>query len=386
MKSDGPEEHQGLIARLQQLRQVRPRDPEAARLGKARFLAEARRSRLAASPSPSRRLTGWLESLKAKEVSVMHRRLSSAYTLVIVAAVAVALLGGTVATAYAAQGALPGSPLHPVKTGLERAQLALSQDDARVARLSLHFAERRLEELSGLIAAGRFGDLGPVASAFDAHIQSSLEALKSVSQTNPLEAQRVASAITLALSRYATLLMQFSASVPVDAQAPLLQALQASTQGFQTELIGTVRSVGSPTWQIERGDGSLVEVGVNENTEIGSGVALDAVVKVEAIEDSNGVLWAVEIELSAAEGGAGDDDVVNGNGGSEDGLEDIGEQGDVDNVDDGEAGNVDDGDVDQSDDEAVGERDDGESEDQEAGAQGDHDDEHEGEHEDEPEG
>jgi hypothetical protein len=180
--------------------------------------------------------------------------------------------------------------------------------------------------------------------------------------------------------------MQFSASVPVDAQAPLLQALQASTQGFQTELIGTVHSVGSPTWQIERGDGSLVEVGVNENTEIGSGVALDAVVKVEAIEDSNGVLWAVEIELSAAEGGAGDDDVVNGNGGSEDGLEDIGEQGDVDNVDDGEAGNVDDGDVDQSDDEAVGERDDGESEDQEAGAQGDHDDEHEGEHEDEPEG
>ena len=312
MKKNSVDDQPELIARLQQLKETQPRDPEAARLGRARFLAEARRLSPAVSPSPTRRLRGWIENLKAKEILVMSRRFSSAYTLAVVAVVVVALFGGSVATAYAARGALPGSPLHPVKTGLERAQLALSLGDARDARLSLGFAERRLEELAGLIEASRFGELAPVVSAFEAHIQATLEGLKSVSQNDPAEAQRLASAVTAALSRYAGLLMQFSAAVPTDAQAPLLQALEASNQSFQIEMIGAVRSIGSPTWQIERlSDGSLVEIGVNENTELKSGIAVDDLVKVEAIQDSNGLLWAVEIEPADDEAGHnenGDDD------------------------------------------------------------------------------
>jgi hypothetical protein len=312
MKKNNVDDPSELIDRLQQLKETPPRDPEAARLGRARFLAEARRLSPAVSPSPTRRLRGWIENLKAKEILVMSRRFSSAYTLAVVAVVVVALFGGSVATAYAARGALPGSPLHPVKTGLERAQLALSLGDARDARLSLGFAERRLEELAGLIEASRFGELAPVVSAFEAHIQATLEGLKSVSQNDPAEAQRLASAVTAALSRYAGLLMQFSAAVPTDAQAPLLLALEASNQSFQIEMIGAVRSIGSPTWQIERlSDGSLVEIGVNENTELKSGIAVDDLVKVEAIQDSNGLLWAVEIEPADDEAGQnenGDDD------------------------------------------------------------------------------
>jgi len=242
----------------------------------------------------------------------MSRRFSSAYTLAVVAVVVVALFGGSVATAYAARDALPGSPLHPVKTGLERAQLALSLNAAGDARLNLGFAERRLEELAGLIEAGRFGEMSPVVTAFEAHIQTTLEGLKSVSLNDPVEAQRLASAVTAALSRYAGLLMQFSAAVPTDAQAPLLQALEASNQSFQTEMIGTVVSIGSPTWQIERlSDGTLLEIGVNENTELKNGIAVDDLVKVEAIQDSSGMLWAVEIELADDEAGQnenGDDD------------------------------------------------------------------------------
>ena len=246
----------------------------------------------------------------------MNRRFSSAYTLAIVAVVVVALFGGSVATAYAAKGALPGSPLHPVKTGLERAQLALSLGDARDARLSLGFAERRLEELAGLIEAGRFDELAPVVSAFEVHIQTTLEGLKSVSLNDPAEAQRLASAVTAALSRYAGLLMQFSAAVPTDAQAPLLQALEVSNQSFQIEMIGTVVSIGSPTWQVLRlSDGTTVELGVNENTELQSGIVVGDLVKVEAIQDSSGMLWAVEIESADDESGQNDngDDDVNAN-------------------------------------------------------------------------
>jgi len=349
MKKDTVDDQSELIARLQQLKETPPRDPEAARLGRARFLAEARRLRPAVSPSPTRRLKGWIENLKAKEILVMNRKFSSAYTLTIIAVLVTALFGGSVATAYAAKGALPGSPLHPVKTGLERAQLALSLGDARDARLSLGFAERRLEELAGLIEAGRFGELAPVVSAFEAHIQNTLEGLKSVSLNDPAEAQRLATAVTAALSRYAGLLMQFSAAVPTDAQAPLLQALEVSNQSFQIEMIGTVRSIGSPTWQVERlSDGTLLEVGVNENTELKPGIAVNDLVKVEAIQDSNGMLWAVEIEMAdepADQNDNQDDGNLNGN------------TNENENANDNEVGENDNDDLDENDNDDLDEND-----------------------------
>jgi hypothetical protein len=80
MKKNTVDDQPEWIARLQQLKETTPRDPEAARLGQARFLAEARRLRPAVSPSPTRRLRGWIENLKAKEILVMNRKFSSFYT------------------------------------------------------------------------------------------------------------------------------------------------------------------------------------------------------------------------------------------------------------------------------------------------------------------
>jgi hypothetical protein len=362
MKKNTVDDPSELIARLQHLKETPPRDPEAARLGRARFLAEARRLSPAVSPSPTRRLTGWIENLKEKEILVMKRKFSSAYTLTVLAVVLVALFGGSVATAYAARGALPGSPLHPVKTGLERAQLALSLNAASDARLNLGFAERRLEELAGLIEAGRFGEMSPVVTAFEAHIQTTLEGLKSVSLNDPVEAQRLASAVTAALSRYAGLLMQFSAAVPTDSQAPLLQAIEVSNQSFQTEMIGTVVSIGSPTWEVlPLSDGTSVQVGVNENTELQSGIVVGDVVKVEAIQDSSGMLWAVEIELADGEDDQNDnedDDNANTN-------DNANENENANDNEVGENDNEDDDDLDENDNDDVEDDDDADENDNE---------------------
>ena len=292
----------------------------------------------------------------------MKRKFSSAYTLTVLAVVLVALFGGSVATAYAARGALPGSPLHPVKTGLERAQLALSLNAAGDARLNLGFAERRLEELAGLIEAGRFGEMSPVVTAFEAHIQTTLEGLKSVSLNDPVEAQRLASAVTAALSRYAGLLMQFSAAVPTDSQAPLLQAIEVSNQSFQTEMIGTVVSIGSPTWEVlPLSDGTSVQVGVNENTELQSGIVVGDVVKVEAIQDSSGMLWAVEIELADGEDDQNDnedDDNANTN-------DNANENENANDNEVGENDNEDDDDLDENDNDDVEDDDDADENDNE---------------------
>lgn len=165
----------------------------------------------------------------------MNRRVAPAFSLVTAAVVVLVLLGATVATGYAAQGALPGSPLHSVKTGLERAQLALSADAAGDARLNLQFAEKRLEELAGLIDAGRFSDLADAAHAFEVHIQAAIAGLGAVAQSDPAEAQDLAAAVTEALSRYASLLSEFAALVPTEAQAALLSALEVTNQGIDLD-------------------------------------------------------------------------------------------------------------------------------------------------------
>jgi hypothetical protein len=165
----------------------------------------------------------------------MKRSFGPAFSLVTAAIVVVVLLGATVATGYAAQGALPGSPLHAVKTGLERARLALSTDAAGDARLNLQFAEKRLEELAGLIEEGRFGELDDVAQAFEAHIQAAIAGLGAVAQSDPVDAQVLAAAVTEALSRYASLLSDFAAAVPTEAQAALLSALEVTNQGISLD-------------------------------------------------------------------------------------------------------------------------------------------------------
>ena len=51
-------------------------------------------------------------------------------------------------TVYAAQSSIPGSTLYPVKTGVENIQLALTTSPVAKARLYLHLAQRRINEMT----------------------------------------------------------------------------------------------------------------------------------------------------------------------------------------------------------------------------------------------
>jgi len=71
--------------------------------------------------------------------------------LVAVASAAV-LLGGTAGVAAAAQSALPGQALYPLKRGIEQAQTSLSPGAAGKGHALLDQASGRLEEVQGLLA------------------------------------------------------------------------------------------------------------------------------------------------------------------------------------------------------------------------------------------
>jgi hypothetical protein len=72
----------------------------------------------------------------------------------VAAATAAVLLGGTAGIASAAQGALPGEALYPIKRGIEDARVGLATSPGAEGRQLLAHATDRLAEVQGLVAAG----------------------------------------------------------------------------------------------------------------------------------------------------------------------------------------------------------------------------------------
>jgi hypothetical protein len=84
-------------------------------------------------------------TLPARPRGSRERRLAAAASVLV-------LVGGTAGMAAAAQDALPGQALYPVKRGIEQAQAQLRLDDASRGRELLQQASGRLGEVDGLIS------------------------------------------------------------------------------------------------------------------------------------------------------------------------------------------------------------------------------------------
>ncbi len=157
---------------LAALKPAPPRNPEKAWQGRARFLSKADHFRTAVSKRADRRQKGWMSSIPIlfdrKENAPMFAKMVSLLVIVSV------LLGGTAATAYAAQGSLPDQPLYGLKLFTEDARLGLAADvQARIA-LNTEFANRRVEEVASM--AGKGASLpAPVLSRLQTQLDQALE-------------------------------------------------------------------------------------------------------------------------------------------------------------------------------------------------------------------
>ena len=148
-QSFGLGDEQGQDAALQALRslqEVPPRSLGAQTAGKTAFLAEARSLAQAVSPSLKDRLKGWMkpEGKEAKPMIFVAR----------VALVLGLLLGGTGATAAAAQASSPTDLLYPVKLATEDVRLALTTNAAAEYALLLGMVDERVEEIQRLAMEG----------------------------------------------------------------------------------------------------------------------------------------------------------------------------------------------------------------------------------------
>jgi len=112
-------------------------------------------------------------------VALERKRTRHRVVLVIAAAILTVGLLGTAAVAASASS-LPGDLLYPVKRAVEKIELTIHRDPASRARLHLEFAQRRLAELSALLAERRVGqtvDVGAEMSAYRDQVAAAQQAL-----------------------------------------------------------------------------------------------------------------------------------------------------------------------------------------------------------------
>lgn len=148
--------------------------------------------------------------------------------VVLVAALAVILFGGLGITGAAAQSAIPGDALYPVKTTIEGARLSLARDAGDRAQMKLAFAEERLTEIGRLIREGRYREIREAVLAFESNIHAAIIELQSVSAADPARAAQISQVLVSALTRYAQTLSELAVLAPESVKQEVTRALDTT--------------------------------------------------------------------------------------------------------------------------------------------------------------
>lgn len=149
-----------LIKELSALRNMPPRDPDAAQRGRDRFLNEAKSMGEAVSPSPNMRHSNtnankiWMFLLGKN-----NSRLAVSPILAVMLAL-VLVLGGTGTTVLASQASQPDQFLYPVKLWTEDVRLQLTSDPLTRIQLDQEFSDRRVAEIAWMVQSGKEIDEG----------------------------------------------------------------------------------------------------------------------------------------------------------------------------------------------------------------------------------
>jgi hypothetical protein len=136
---------------LSALRQVDPLDSASIAQERAKFLAQVEnlRTDLAAAT------TSEIEKQSKRVASIYQRKQRvPLFRALIAVLVLVILLVGSSATVFAAQNSLPGDPLYAIKSLSEDVRLGFAFNPESKLNLTLRYTNRRVEEISSLVANG----------------------------------------------------------------------------------------------------------------------------------------------------------------------------------------------------------------------------------------
>lgn len=155
---------------LSALKDVPPRDPNAAIRGRNLFISEAKRLERAVSHSRARRHIGWSNTLQIYQRKGRFAMISILTSII----VSLSLLFGGTGIVQAAQTSLPNEPFYPIKLWSEDLAIDLTTDPQNLVDLYLRYAERRIGELAALNQSDGIVEV-PVIARWLMEIERSLE-------------------------------------------------------------------------------------------------------------------------------------------------------------------------------------------------------------------
>jgi hypothetical protein len=144
-----------------------------------------------------------------------------AYQFALATFLLIFLVVSTSGVAFASQWTIPGDTLYPVKTSLERVQLALSLSEARRAQLHIAFAERRLVEIQNLVMESRFQYLHSAVDAFEIQATEATRLLHSLDQKDSERAVQLASELRRIIGEQAAVLPVLMQLSPAESRSEL---------------------------------------------------------------------------------------------------------------------------------------------------------------------
>jgi len=173
MNKDDQDLDRQLRELLEPLRNVPPRQPSNANAGRNRYLNQVNElvsgaPAVPVSATPFLRLNGWKQSITNPLIRKERFKMLSVMTVLVV--VFTMVFGGAGATVYAAQQSLPDAVLYPVKMMSETVWTSLARSSPDQVNLLLRLADRRVDEVAGLLSRG-----DPVPEGVLSRYQGTLE-------------------------------------------------------------------------------------------------------------------------------------------------------------------------------------------------------------------
>ncbi len=212
------------------------------------------------------------------------------------------LTGGTAATVYAADQAVPGDALYAVDLTVEQIQLALARDPATKAQLHLRFAEERVAEIQALALQGNTTAVAEAAQNLEQHLTAAQELLQQA------PAPEVAQQMSTVMEEAQAVLEHPVPGAPTQPTPTGTPEPEPSgtpephgTPGAYVEFTGVVESMDSDQWVV---DGQTIAI--DATTQIEPGIQVGDTVKVKAFPATGGSLVAYEIEQADHAGGSDD--------------------------------------------------------------------------------
>ena len=155
----------------------------------------------------------------------------------------------TTGMALAAQNSLPGDSLYAVKEAVEEANVLLTWDAARRARLRLEYAERRLAEVTRLSQQGRFNETSLALRNYEVQLHLALQEAESAARNNPLQASQLKAELEASLQTQTASLVALESLLPPSQAPAVRQAQTASAQALKAvdALLAEIMATLTPT-------------------------------------------------------------------------------------------------------------------------------------------